>query len=108
MTWPQRALQIWTVLIAHAHRRQTIRYDDPARTIGFDGPGHRLADPLGYIMRYCEQYNLPPLTVLVVGKNGKPSEGLATSQDFDYDRERVFSTEWYKQVPLRIEDLPPP
>lgn len=108
MTWEQRALQIWTVLIGCARRRETIRYEALADMIGFDGPANRLAEPLGRVMRYCERMGLPPLTVLVVNQTGKPSEGLTTSQDFDQDRENVFAHPWFREAPLAAQDLTQP
>jgi hypothetical protein len=108
MTREQRALQIWSVLIGCAHRRETIRYDVLAKLIGFDGPPHWLSESLGRVMRFCEKRGLPPLTVLVVNKSGKPSDGLITSQDFDQDRENVYDVPWLRETPLATQDLTQP
>ena len=52
-------------------------------------------------MHFCEQNNLPPLTVLVVGKRtGKPGQGFSTgSGDLHADRARVFDSDWYGIFP---------
>jgi hypothetical protein len=108
MTWEQRALQIWTVLLGCAQRRETIRYEALAELIGFDGPADRLAEPLGRVMRLCEKMGIPPLTVLVVNQHGKPSDGLITSQDFDQDRENVYAYPWHRLPPVATQDLTHP
>ena len=80
-----RAMQIWLVLIGMAHNRQTMTYGALARTLGYTSQGAqfvtRLLDP---VMRYCQENNLPPLTVLVVNsETGKPGAGLSTLEDID-------------------------
>jgi hypothetical protein len=73
----ERAMQIWQVLIGAAHYRKKLTYGRLGKLIGM-GAG-TLAQTLGYVMRYCEKNDLPPLTVLVVNKvEGKPGSGLTT------------------------------
>ena len=104
MTSHQRAVQIWQVLIAAAHNRQTITYELLGELIGV--PPHGLAPRLDHIMRYCQANGLPPLTVLVVGKDsGSPSEGLTTTNNADRDRERVFRHQWYSMEPMSTDAL---
>lgn len=99
-----RALQIWQILIAKAHNRQIITYGILADMLGFKGAGV-LATPLGHIMYYCQQNELPPLTVLVVNKNtGLPGEGLIGA-DLNADRERVFQYDWFGVYPPTPEEL---
>jgi hypothetical protein len=67
-----------------------------------------LAGPLGCIMYYCEQQNLPPLTALVVKKKGgKPGSGLISVQPSDLDarRQDVFREEWFKRLPPSAQEL---
>lgn len=105
MTWEQRALQIWIVLVGCAHRRETIRYETLADLIGFGGQANWLAEALGRVMRYCHDRGLPPLTVLVVNQHGRPSHGLVTSTDYDQDREDVYAHPWLREAPLTTQDL---
>jgi putative restriction endonuclease len=101
----KRALQIWLILMGHAHRRETITYGQLAQRIGFAG-AQALARPLGCIMWYCTQNKLAPLTVLVVNKDtGAPSEGLIGVDDCDIARERVFNYKWFDLVPPTISEL---
>ena len=102
-----RAMQIWMVLIGMAHNRQTMTYGALARTLGYTSPGAqfmtRLLDP---VMRYCQDNNLPPLTVLVVNREtGKPGTGLSTLNDIDKDRELVFNHDWYYIYPPSPEEF---
>lgn len=104
MTHSERAFQIWQVLIGLAHNRQTFTYEKLGDSIGM-GAG-TLAQPLGYIMRYCDRNNLPPLTVLVVNKvTGILGTGLTTLEDLNRDREKVYKYKWYKRRPIQIADL---
>ena len=62
-----------------------------------------LAQPLGCVFYYCEQQGLPPLTVLVVTKHGRPGSGFPGTTDptqLDELREQVFSFEWDRLFPL--------
>lgn len=100
-----RALQIWLILIAKAHNRQTITYGMLADMMGFKGAG-MLGGILDYIMKYCDQNQLPPLTVLVENKEtGKPGSGLTTIADSNKDRLAVFDYNWFNVIPPTIEEL---
>lgn len=95
---PLRALQIWQILIGKAHNRQILTYGMLAKMLGLKG-AEILAQPLGHIMWYCQQNNLPPLTILVVNQDtGLPGKGL-TGTRLDADRESVFRYDWYSLVP---------
>jgi alkylated DNA nucleotide flippase Atl1 len=99
-----RALQIWQILIAKASNRQTLTYGQLAKILGFQGAG-TLAPILGHIMYYCQQENLPPLTVIVVNqKTGLPGDGL-TNADLNADREAVFQYDWFGVFPPTPEEL---
>ena len=58
-------------------------------------------------MEYCQQNELPPLTLLVVNRSGMPGEGF-TAEDpdsFQQKREEVFDFPWFRVVPPSIDDL---
>lgn len=103
-TLATRALQIWQILISKAHNRQTVTYGILADMLGFKGAG-TLAHMLGHIMFYCQENNLPPLTVIVVNQDtGLPGEGL-TAVELNADRERVFQHNWYGVFPPSPDEL---
>jgi hypothetical protein len=98
-TLPNRALQIWQILIGKAHNRQTMTYGQLAEVMGYEGAGI-MGDRLGPVMFYCEKHDLPPLTVLVVKQDtGLPGTGLTSTMDLHADRERVFNYPWYSLFP---------
>ena len=103
-----RALQIWQILIGRAHNRQEITYRDLRHLMGYpEGSYNVLSRCLDPVMRYCQQNNLPPLTVLVVGeRTGKPGQGFtAGSGDWNSDRARVFAFDWYSIFPPTPDEL---
>ncbi len=103
-THPLRALQIWQILIGTAKNRQILTYGILADMLGYKGAGV-FAQPLGHIMYYCQQNELPPLTIIVVNQDtGIPGTGL-TGADLSADRESVFRFDWYGLVPPTPEDL---
>jgi hypothetical protein len=57
MTRSERAMQVWCILIAAAHNRQTLTYGQVADHLEFDGAGV-LAQILDKIMRYCDANKL--------------------------------------------------
>lgn len=106
MTNPERAIQVWQVLLGLAHNRQTITYEKLAELIGMANISVGLSQPLTLLMNYCKKNNLHPLTILVVQKHtGIPGEGLVTIEDLNKNREEVFNFEWYKLKPLTTSDL---
>ena len=105
MKQPERAMQIWQILIAAAHERRILTYGHIAKLLGFGG-ATVVSQFLGLIMRYCADNGLPPLTVLVVNKEtGLPGEGLTTLEEINKDREAVFNHDWYGMYPVQIVDL---
>jgi putative restriction endonuclease len=104
MTRPERATQIWQVLVGAARSRQTLTYSMVADLIGM-GAG-TLSQSLDLIMRFCARNQLPPLTILVVNQDtGRPSSGLTTLEELNRDRERVFNHPWLRMLSPREEDL---
>lgn len=60
-------------------------------------------------MRYCDQNDLPPLTVIVINREaGAPGEGLTTIEkkydSLDLARMSVFNCKWYKIILPTVED----
>lgn len=96
-TRPERALQVWVILVACAYNRQTLTYSDLAERISYQDV-RSISQVLDYIFHYCNQHELPPLTGIVVNKNtGLPGDGMG---DYSFtDQERVFAFNWYNIVP---------
>ena len=105
MTIYQRALQIWMLLVCAARERKILTYGEIAKILGMKGAG-QMGNFLGPIMFYCEENNLPPLSILVVNqKTGLPGDGLVTIGDIDRDRERVFRYNWFGFPPPETQDF---
>ena len=102
-TLPRRAYQVWLILVGRARNRQTITYSQLAELLGYGDP-RPLSGPLDYLMHYCDQEDLPPLTCIVVSKiTGKPGDGM---REYSLaDQEDVFSYDWYNLVPPSPEVL---
>ena len=97
-----RALQIWQILIAKAHARQTITYGMLADMLGFEGAG-TMDRMLGHIAAYCALHDFPLLNTLVVGKDsGVPTDG-AFGRDPNEERELVFNYPWFRVYPPAAE-----
>lgn len=76
MTRAQRALQAWTLLVCAVRDRRVYTYNEVRKVLGLGGAGV-VGGLLDSVMRYCERWGLPPLTVLVVNeKTGLPGVGL--------------------------------
>ncbi|MDN3526157.1 hypothetical protein QWY79_12865 [Halomonas sabkhae] len=105
MTRYQRSSQIWTLLICAARERKSFTYGDLAAILGFGGAG-TMAQFLGPIMWLCQDYEWPPLTVLVVNsESGLPGEGLSTVEEVNEDREAVLNFDWFSIEPPQISDF---
>jgi len=99
-----RALQAWQYLIGKASHRQTVRYEELRQLMDYP-TSNPLASALGCVMFYCEQHELPPLTLIVVNKSGIPGAGFITEQPEDYHRRReaVFNFPWLKLMPPAVD-----
>ena len=76
--------------------------------MGGYGDGGILDRPLGCIMGWCYENNLPPLTVLVVRDDtGIPGRGLITvpGEDWPAAQQRVFGFNWFSVEPPSIAEL---
>ncbi|VVC83824.1 hypothetical protein [Sideroxydans sp. CL21] len=101
----ERAMQVWQILIAAAHNRQSLTYTHVANHLEFEGAGV-LSQILDRIMRYCDTNELPPLTCIVVNQEtGIPGSGLSTVQDLPRDREAVYNKNWFALYPVQIGDF---
>lgn len=100
----RRAQQIWLILIAAAAGRQIVTYGQLAAVIGIKG-SQPVINPLYHIKYWCEENELPPLTVIVVNKKaGKPGSGMGLD-DVDTAQQEVFQYPWYRVVPPTVEEL---
>ena len=103
-THPNRALQVWLILIGRAANRQTMTYEMLAKQIGYSRADF-LAHILGHVMYYCSHADLPSLTALVVYKDGgTPGSGFV-STDPNMERERVYGFDWYSIFPPSPDEL---
>ena len=103
---PIRALQAWQYLIGKAASRQLVKYDELKQLMGY--PDNRpLGSILGCIMYYCEQNNIPPLTLIVVNQSGNPGGGFTAEKLKNYPkrREAVFDFPWFKMLPPSIDEF---
>lgn len=101
-----RALQAWQYLIAQAENRRIVKYDE-LRIIMDYADNRPLGVILGCIMYYCQQNDLPPLTLIVVNQSGVPGDGFNAEDIGNYHqrREDVFSFAWFKIVPPSIDEF---
>ena len=101
-----RALQAWQYLIDKAAARQIVQYDELRMLMEYP-----TSNPLGVIlhciMRYWQQKELPPLTLLVVNRSGVPGGGFTAEDRANYHqrREEVFNFPWFRVVPPSIDDF---
>lgn len=101
-----RALQAWQYLIGKATNRQIVKYDELRELMGYP-TNNPLSSILGCIMFYCEQNDLPPLTIIVVNRHGVPGVGFTAEKLINYHqrREDVFNYEWFKIIPPTIDEF---
>lgn len=101
--WAQK---MWIVLVSAASKRQTIRYGELAKAVGYTGPYQSVGKYLYPIKIYCDRNGLPPLTILVVAKRtGRPSLDIVNSDERDEHREGVFDHPWLHGLPPTLEEL---
>ena len=75
---PIVASQIWAVLVWAAKNRQILTYKHLTPLVNKNWLGDDMSLPLGLIKQYCQEKDLPALTVLVVdATTGTPNKGLA-------------------------------
>jgi hypothetical protein len=111
LTNPQRAAQLWSLLVLAARTQQILSYTTVERLTGL--PKFALGPVLGRVAWYCKRHDLPPLATIVVNEaDGIPGylqreDGTALLRH----RSRVFVYDWLgKQTPSEedfSEDWPP-
>ena len=105
---PQRALQIYLILIGAAYRRETITYTRLGKMLGYPRAGGVMADRLGPVMMWCAKEKLPALTAIVVNdKNGLPGGGLTAfeAKTLPAEQQKVFKFDWFSIFPPSLKDL---
>lgn len=104
-THPARALQAWQILISTAMDRRIHTYKTLSELMYGKPAQGVIAKILGHIAYFCNENNLPPLTVLVVNEQtGLPGDGIPTDEDLNAIREKVYKENWYDiYPPLEIE-----
>ena len=104
MTTYERSVQIWQVLIAAAHHRQTLTHEALANLIGVSDAD--VAEPLTRLTRHCTTNGWPPITELVVSETaGIPAADAATAPNFHAAQERVFGHRWFRMPLVAVETL---
>ena len=104
MDTAERAAQIWPVLVLAARNRQVLTYSILGRLIGVPQAG--LGQLLEPIQSYCLLSKLPPLTILVVGKDtGLPGSGFIAASDIPRHQALVFEHDWLSSAPPTTEQL---
>jgi hypothetical protein len=101
-----RALQAWQYLIGKAANRQIVQYDELSHLMGYSD-NRPLGVILGCIMFYCQQNDMPPLTLIVVNQSGIPGEGFSAEELENYHqrREDVYGFPWFELVPPTIDEF---
>lgn len=101
-----RAVQAWHFLVSKATNRQLVRYDHLADMMEYKD-NRPLSSILNFIMVYCSQQHLPPLTGIVVNKDGTPGPGFTETSRHQLDRKRedVFARDWFRIVPPGVDEL---
>ncbi len=100
----ERAVQVYQVLIAAAHERQTLTYEMVAEKVGvhYNGVGYFLEAITGY----CRKNGYPLLPVLVVQKDsGRPGAWKKLQCNINRERERVYRFDWYRLPPVKVEEM---
>ncbi|SHG37742.1 HNH endonuclease [Ornithinibacillus halophilus] len=90
----ERAYGAWDILISRAINRKTITYKELGDALGVHHRACRYF--LGLIQDFCLNEKLPPLTILVVNRNGDIGQGF-TAWDVNNIKEgleKVYSYNW--------------
>lgn len=107
MTAPQRALQIWSVLVLAAMKQSILSYSKLSGLTGL--PAQSLGSLLGRVAWFCERKHFPPLTVIVVnGPTGRPGDEYPGSDDplkILSDQNRVFVFDWVGKGAPKEQDF---
>lgn len=101
-----RALQTWQYLIGKARNRQLVKYSELANLMGYQDC-RPLTPILGHIMYFCQQNELPALTIIVVNNKGAPGVGFTQVRrgQLDSGREETFGYDWFSIYPPSPQEL---
>lgn len=104
---PMRAVQAWQILVGAAMRRQTLTYKSLSELMYQKEAAGVLDKILGHIAFYCQDHDLPTLTVIVVNQTtGAPGQDIPLSPEkANEEREKVFAEDWYDLHPPSAEAL---
>ena len=93
--WEYAASIIWPILTEAARKRKKLAYSELAPLINTNPLS--VGRGLGPILFYCLENKLPPLTVLVIGKNsGVPGDGFIAwdVDDLEEAYKQVYAFNW--------------
>jgi len=99
----ERSVQIWPLLSYVAKHFEVLSYGEVGGYIGMAPAG--LGKCLEPIQSYCILNRLPALTVLVVNRSGRPSEGFIASSDILSEQLKVYNTDWLSIKTPTVEML---
>jgi hypothetical protein len=104
---PDRAVQAWLILVGAAMNRQTLTYEGLSLLMYRRKAQGVLDKVLGHVAFYCNDNDLPALTLIVVGKKrGTPGTDIPMDLERrDTERERVYAEDWYDIYPPSAEEL---
>jgi hypothetical protein len=103
MTNPQRALQLWSLLVLAARSQTVLSYVIVAKMTGLP---NEHGEPLGHIAFYCMERGLPILPVLDVSQaTGNPSAKFYDGMDIAAEQRRCFVHDWLAEAVPTPEQL---
>lgn len=106
-----RAQRIWQVLVGYVKFKQNISgidegiitYGDLAALLGYSRQaGRTLAEPLGYIHRFCKHNDLPQLNAIVVRRDTEIAgweEMFPDEKKHKEEQEKVKEYDWFSVRP---------
>ena len=99
-----RLTQLWSLLVDSAKAQRVLTYAALGQLTGV--PQQVVGCFMKPIHDYCNFYNLPPLTALVVCETDDPFSGKFTETgDIFGERARVYRFDWSSQKPPAPEDF---
>ncbi|MED1206105.1 HNH endonuclease [Heyndrickxia acidicola] len=93
-----RAFRAWEVLIKQAEKNKPITYKELAEQVGVH---HRVCRFfLDYIQNYCMDEEMPPLTSIVVSREGKVGKGFIAYDvtNIGEGQKKVYNFNWHSYI----------